>query len=558
MRKKILTIAFALLAFVLAACASEPQIIEVTVEVDREVEVIKEVEVVKEVEVEKEVEVIKEVEVEKEVIVEVEVAPPVAEPRGTFRIANSNGPTNSQWTPWTSNPPSQLAHFQIPYEGLLTENANGDIVGVLATDWSFNDDNTELTFNLREGVVFHDGTPFTADVVKSNIEYIKNENGFPPNANQLGAVEEVVVVDDLTVKFMLSRPDIALIPNLARFVGLQVSPSSYESMLEVPVGTGPYKMVPEEGTPDQVWVFEPFEDYWNPSVIAFERVEDHYIQSPDARNNALLNGDVDATVITNGFLGAIDGTPGIEFDRAPMVGIGFQILDLNGEIVPELADKRVRCALSHAINRAEYASILLEGDAVPGVQRETRGQYGYLDNPPDVGYNPERAAALLAEAGVTELNLSSGFWGGPFAPLGQGAAGYWSQIGVNIEYENFPPPDMWRNAIAGTYAIQPLPFPEAHLYTMLAQRAGAGPINPSKFVPEGVQELINQAAGLTLEEAEPLLKEAKAIMIEECIFIHVVTLDGIIGYSDQFTGIDKVPGQPLTFDLRTVRWADGQ
>jgi len=351
------------------------------------------------------------------------------------------------------------------YEGLVTEDANGDIVGVLATDWSFNDGNTELTFNLREGVVFHDGASFNAESVKSNIEFIKNENGFPPTAAQLGAVEEVVVVDEYTVTLMLSRPDVALLPNLARFIGLQVSPNSYETMEAVPAGTGPYKMVPEENTPDQVWVFEGFEDYWEPSAIAFERVEAHYIQSQDARANALLNGDIDATAITNGFLSTVADAPGILIDKAPMVGIGFQVLDLNGDIVPELADKRVRCALSHAINREEYASILLEGDAVPGVQREIDGQYGYLDNPPDVGYNPERAAELMAEAGVTELNLSSGFWGGPFGMLGQGTAGYWAEIGVNIEYENFPPPDMWSNAIAGTYSIMPLPYPEAHLYT---------------------------------------------------------------------------------------------
>ena len=60
----------------------------------------------------------------------------------------------------------------------------------------------------------------------------------------------------------------------------------------------------------------------------------------------------------------------------------------------------------------------------------------------------------------------------------------------------------------------------------------------------------------SLEEAEPLLEEAKAIMIEECIFIHVVTLDGIVAHSDQFTGIDKIPGQPLTFDIKKVRWAN--
>ena len=555
MKNKLYLLVGLLTLLFLIGCQSEPQIVEVTRVVTETETVIEEVEVTVEVEGET-VTVVEEVEVTR--VVEVEAGPAMAEPRGTFRLAHTTIPTNSWWKPWSSNPPAVLGYYEVPYEGLVTEDANGDIVGVLATDWSYNDDNTELTFNLREGVVFHDGTPFNAESVKSNIEYIKNENGFPPTANQLGAVEEVVVDDEYTVTFKLSRPDVALLPNLARFVGLQVSPNAYDTFEAVPVGTGAYKMVPDENTPDQIWVFEGFEDYYDPSAVAFERVELHYIQSPDARTNALLNGDVDATAITNGFLSAVEGAPGIKIDVAPMVGIGFQVLDLNGEIVPELADKRVRCALSHAINRAEYASVLLEGDAVPGVQRETRGQYGYLDNPPDVGYNPERAAALLAEAGVSELNITSGFWGGPFAPLGQGAAGYWAEIGVNVEYENFPPPDMWSNAIAGTYAIQPLPFPEAHLYTMLAQRAGAGPINPSKVVPEGVQELIDQAAGLTLEEAEPLLKEAKAIMIEECIFIHVVTLDGIVAYSDQFTGIDKVPGQPLTFDIKKVRWADGQ
>lgn len=557
MKRYMLLSGIALLLLVLGACQPEPEVIEVEVtRVVTETETVIET-VVEEVIVEVEGEtVVEEVEVTR--VVEVEAEPMMAEPRGSFRVAHTVNPTNNQWKPWSSNPPAVLAYYEVPYEGLITENADGDIVGVLATDWSYNDDNTELTFNLREGVVFHDGTPFNAESVKSNIEFIKNENGFPPTANQLGAVEEVVVDDEYTVTFKLSRADVALIPNLARFVGLQVSPNAYDTMADVPVGTGPYKMVPDEGTPDQVWVFEAFEDYYDPSVIAFERVETHYIQSPDARANALLNGDIDAMAVQNGFLSTVADAPGILVDKAPMVGVGFQVLDLNGEIVPEMADKRVRCAISHAINRAEYASVLLEGDAVPGVQRETRGQYGYLDNPPDVGYNPERAAALMAEAGVTELNLTSGFWGGPFGALGQGTAGYLAEIGINVEYENFPPPDMWANAIAGTYAIQPLPFPEAHLFTALAQRGGAGPINPSKVVPEGVQELINEASGLSLEEAEPLLKEAKAIMIEECIWIHVVTLDGIVAYSDQFTGIDKVPNQPLTFDLKTVRWADGQ
>ncbi len=539
-----LILALLTLGLVVAACGAEPETITVveTVVVEKEVEV--------ETVVEKEVEVVVTVEVE----VEAEAA--VVEPRGTFRNALSVPPTGFQWSPWKSAPPAVLAWYEVPYEGLITENADGEIVGVLAESWSYNDDLTELTFNLKEGVLFHDGTPFNAEAVKSNIEYIKNENGFPPNVGALRAVEEVVAEDELTAVFKLSQPDIALVANLARFVGLMVSPNAYDSIGAAPVGTGPYKMVPEENTPDQVWVFEPFEDYYDPSVIAFERVELHWIQDPNARANALLNGDMEAINVEGGDLPALEGTAGFNISRAPMVGVGLQVLDLNGEMVPELANKDVRCAISQSIDREAINAVIMSGNSYPGVQREVKGQYGYLDDPPDVGYNPDAARAKLEAAGVESLDLFSGFWGGPFAAVGQGAAGGMAEVGINIEFEQFPPPDMWANAFAGTYAIQPLPWPEPHLITAIRNRAVAGPANPSGYVPEGVAELLAEAEGLPADEAEPLLEEIKAIMIEECIWIHVTTIEGIVMYTDQITGIEKVPAQPLTFDIKTVRWAD--
>ena len=185
MKKHTLSIVVVLLTLFLVACTSEPEIVEVPVEVTRVVTEVETVTEVEEVEVTRMVEgesvtVVEEVEVTR--VVEVEAEPTMAEPQGTFRIGNSVQPTNFWWKPWSSNPPAVLVHYEIPYEGLITEDAEGNYVGVLATDWAYNDDNSELTFNLREGVVFHDGTPFNAESVKSNVEFIKNENGFPPTA----------------------------------------------------------------------------------------------------------------------------------------------------------------------------------------------------------------------------------------------------------------------------------------------------------------------------------------------------------------------------------------
>ena len=147
MKNKLYVFIGALMTLLLFACQPEPEIIEVT-RVVTETETVVE-EVIVEVEVEGEtVTVVEEVEVTR--VVEVEAAPALAEPRGTFRLAHTTIPTNSWWKPWSSNPPAVLGYYEVPYEGLVTEDANGDIVGVLATDWSYNDDNTELTFNLRE------------------------------------------------------------------------------------------------------------------------------------------------------------------------------------------------------------------------------------------------------------------------------------------------------------------------------------------------------------------------------------------------------------------------
>ncbi len=138
------------------------------------------------------------------------------------------------------------------YDGLV-RNTPGtlEIEPALATDWTISEDGLEYVFNLREGVTFHDGTPFNAEAVKFNFDrMLKEDHPFAstgpfPLAFFFSAVKDVEVVDDLTVKFTLNEPFAPFMSNLASPTGLIVSPAAVEQYGadygRHPVGTGPFK-----------------------------------------------------------------------------------------------------------------------------------------------------------------------------------------------------------------------------------------------------------------------------------------------------------------------------
>ena len=138
------------------------------------------------------------------------------------------------------------------YEG-LTRYKSGtlEVEPSLATSWDISDDGTEYTFTLRDGVSFHDGTPFDAEAVKFNFDRMLDEShpyhdtGPVPLSFFFGAVESTDVVDAMTVKFTLNAPYAPFLSNLAYPTGLMVSPAAVaangKEFGRNPVGTGPFK-----------------------------------------------------------------------------------------------------------------------------------------------------------------------------------------------------------------------------------------------------------------------------------------------------------------------------
>jgi len=253
-------------------------------------------------------------------------AAPVAEAPAAIELDVSAAPLPADWMMTAAEPnPKQggilttawgmaPTHFDLHqgggcagcammYNGLVMWNvADGyhTIVPALATTWSVSDDGTVYTFNLREGVKFHDGTPFSAEDVVATFNRIINP---PDNVSisgireQLSTVESVSAVDDLTVEFKLKNPTPFFLEVMAGDAMIVYAKKTLEENdydlrgVTVPPGTGPFKFV--EYIQGEKLVLEANADYWNPNLPYVDGVEMLHVAAWADRGTAVLTGQAD-------------------------------------------------------------------------------------------------------------------------------------------------------------------------------------------------------------------------------------------------------------------------
>jgi len=154
--------------------------------------------------------------------------------------------------------------FNLLYEKLISFGPNGTINPQLAESYEVAEDQLSITFKLRDGVVFHDGTPLDAEAVRFSLARVMDAANNSPRRPDLAAISAIEVVDPLTVKVVLSSPSGAVLAGLANDGGSIVSPQAVSSLgadfARNPVGTGPFKFVEWQGG-DSVTVAA-FDDYW--------------------------------------------------------------------------------------------------------------------------------------------------------------------------------------------------------------------------------------------------------------------------------------------------------
>ena len=287
------------------------------------------------------------------------------------------------------------------FDGLTAHDGNNQVVPGLAREWRFDETDNTYTFYLKEGVRWHDGKPFGAEDVKFTIEAIMDPENGSENAANYEDVQEITVVDEHTVSFKLSEPNVAFldymtIPVLPKHL-LEGEDMQTADFFRKPVGTGPYKFV-SRSLQENV-VLERFDGYWG---------EPAHIK--DITLKVLADSD---SIVMNLEGGAVDLVARISTAQAAELGEDFEVLEgtmnlvqamyLNNAAAP-FDNEKVRQALCYAVNKQEILDFVSEGKGtlVGSSMFPAFGKY-YVEELNDLYTTDlEKAKALLSEAGYPD------------------------------------------------------------------------------------------------------------------------------------------------------------
>lgn len=272
----------------------------------------------------------------------------------------------------------------------------------LAERWTFAEDGTEITFELREGVTFHHGRPFTSADVRYTFEWMLDTENPSRNQSAYADIVEILTPDDHTVVFRLGEANVFFINTIAQ---LGIVPEDlgrdHLAFNQAPVGTGPYRFVRWQR--DDVLEIEAFDGYWGDQP-GFARVEFRPIPEDGTRLLGLEAGEVD--LYQGGVL--TEEVPRLEEDArftVQRVAGGFHYVGFNTR-AGALADVRVRQAINYAIPRDAIVGRLLNDVGQSGVGPLSPSSPWFNPDVPRFDYDPERARALLDEAGYGPGELS--------------------------------------------------------------------------------------------------------------------------------------------------------
>ncbi len=301
---------------------------------------------------------------------------------------------------WPAKMATDGTYFlQAAVETLFRTDINSQPVPFLATGYKLADDMSSMTIDLRKGVKFHDGTAFDAEACKYNLEAVKA-------AGVAGTTgwSSIEVVDADTVKINITTWENLMLGNLAGMAGMMVSPTAIEAngvewATTNIVATGPFKLAKFER--DTILEFVKNEDYWQEGKPYLDRIQYICIPDPMTQVATFKVGDADLLQPWSGMvLGEMKQMPGIEFIYSHSGTFVIYPDDANPD--SPLANKLVREAIEHAINKEALMAVSGFGVFEAAYQVPVPGAVGYLDDITPRMYDPDKAKQLLTEAGYPD------------------------------------------------------------------------------------------------------------------------------------------------------------
>ena len=443
--------------------------------------------------------------------------------------------------------------WQNIFEGLTTIDRDGKVQPQLAESWQISEDGLTYTFKLRTGVAFHDGEAFDASVAKFAIDRARGADSVNPQKRYFETIESIETPDAGTLVLKLSKPTGSLLYWLAWPSSSMVATKSADNNKTAPVGTGPFKFV-SWAKGDKVELERNLK-YWDAGNAAkLERVVFRFISEPQAQAAALRAGDVDAFPE----FAAPELMNSFEGDDRLVTVIGNTemkvVAGMNNTRKP-FDDKRVRQALMMALDRSMIVEGAWSGFGTPIGSHYTPNDPGYTDLNGVYPYDPEKAKALLEEAGYgTGLAFTIK---APQMAYAQRTAqimqAMYAQIGVTMNIETTEFPAKWVSDVfkASDYDMTIV----AHAEPMDIDIYGRDPYYFNYKNP-GFNAILSKVQQTTdASEQAVLYGEAQQILAEDVPALYLFVMPKLGVWDKKLKGLWE--NEPIPSNvLREVHWEE--
>lgn len=445
------------------------------------------------------------------------------------------------------------------FEGLVGFDTDFNLVPELATSWTVSPNATELVFELRSGVTFHDGTALDAAAVVAYLDWVMNPDNTVSarGRSTLAGMTAWEATGPMQVTLRLGAPNGAFIFNVALANAYIASPAALEGDVpRNPVGTGPFRF--GEWRDGEYVLVERYDGYWG-DPAAVEAIRFLVVNNAATRVAMLEAGEVDwAEAIPPALVPSVEANPDLEVQVSQSTFA--RIFPMNTQR-PPFDDVRVRQALNYAVDKEQLAIVVFRGFATPVTSALPTPVFGHTPVGP-YPFDPERARALLAEAGYgpggqrLEFEVLT-FTGPEYETAGTVLQQMFSDVGVTM---NFNPTE--RGALveaifqpletfafdAGLVGASSATGDAAQALRVSFARGSWPPAsnNWSFFHNERVEELL--AAGVATGDPAARLAiyaEAQQIIHDEAPWVFLYSPDNLTGQRKGVTGIAYYPTKQI-------------
>jgi peptide/nickel transport system substrate-binding protein len=419
----------------------------------------------------------------------------------------------------------------------------------LAESWDTSSDGKRIVFALRQGVTFQDGTPFDAAAVKWNIDQRLDEKINSPQRQLLAPiVASVEVLDPLHVAFNLVAPSPVLFSLLGERVGFMVSPTAWQqrgpSFGSEPVGTGAFVL--KEWTRGSRVVLERNPNYWQPGLPYLNRVVVQDLAGSVIGVQRLLTGEIDyVDQLTPADVLPIQNRDGIVLKPITVGRWYFLQWHVNE---PPFDNPKLRQAFAHAIDRSRLNEILMRGQGTVSNGPTPPGLWWYDPDLKSLPHDPDRAKALLAEAGHAggfEYVLST-----PqvtaFQQVNQLLQEQLGAVGIKLQLQPVAASEWYARVMSGATNLTPTRWtqradPDGLLYILFHSKGFA---NSTKYHNERVDALLDEARTVyDLPTRKKLYAQAQQLIVDDLPIVPLIFGAEYAALRAGVNGFEWIPDQ---------------